>query len=153
MATKAAYLTALASDTGIIKVGTPVQSNTAEQASDTDLTIYKVDMVEHVNGDKVVIRNHTFAVYREGLSGESAVDYRAKRKSAFEANDTVRTAIGNYLDGLTDVRGYHVLDYNREQNWGKAHVHVLSAGEVTEKYYWIERNSGVWEHYEITNVV
>ena len=114
--------------------------------------IYKVRLLEKQSIDRAIPITHKFAVYREGISGETAFDLDGRYVPYFKENDLKFSAITDYLNGLSDIYGYRVNDYNREQEWGKAIVFLFVTDHIEEKYYFIYNDSGI-THKEITVVI
>jgi hypothetical protein len=145
MTTKAAYLTNLAGKSYIQDVGTPVLE---QSDAELNLKLYEVSLSELSGTSAMMATKHKFLVYDEGGGSEAAYPFGPIFKPYYRENDTVYAAIKAYVDGLSAVKGFKIVDFDTVEQWAKVYAFVYVTDHIEEKYYFVYVD-GTLTHKEI----
>lgn len=145
MATKAAYLTALAGLSYIEEVGTPVLDD-GESNSELKYNIYDVWVLERNNGTGVSVK-HRFAVYDEGGGSEEVLTTYVP---SFEGNYSGYNALITEIESISNIKSYWIRQISTEQQFAIVRAMIYVTDHVEVKWYLIYKD-GDLTYAEITN--
>ena len=145
MATKAAYLTALAGEDFIEEIGTAVEV-TDESVSEIDYTVYDVYVLERDDGIGIAVK-HRFVVYDEGGGSEEVL---TEYVPYFKTNLSGYNALITKIESITDLKSYWIRTINTDQSFAIVRACIYVTDHIEIKWYLIYFDSGL-QTAEITN--
>jgi hypothetical protein len=145
--TKAEYISSLEGETYILEIGTPVEVE-SESNANLNLTVYDVDLLELDGSGSSIGYSHRFAVYDEGGAGEAAYAYGPEYQPYYEVNRAVYSAVKAYVEGISAVKGFIIINYSEDDQWAKVLVYRFVTDHIEEQNFFVYNDGGL-THYEI----
>jgi len=139
MATKAAYLAALAGESYTLGVDTPVE-NTEESNSTLDWTVYDVELTEIDGSGKGALVKHQFVVYDEGGGSEEVLN---EYVPVYKVNLSGYGALITKIEGITDLQSYWIRTISTEQQFAVVRAMIYNAGNVDIVWYLVYADGGL----------
>lgn len=146
MATKSAYLTALAGESYIQGVDTPIL-NSGESNSNLDWTVYDVYLTEIDGNGKGSLIKHQFVVYDEGGGSEEVLN---EYIPSFEKNLPGYNAMITHIEGISNLKSYWIRQISTEQSFAIIRAMIYDTDHIDIVWYLIYVDGGL-THAVITN--